>query len=309
MIAVNTSREKGSTIVMALLVLSILAVLGVAFLAISFSESMHVINNEKKMQAYYIAKAGANAALQAWLDSPSSPKPEGSVSTLYLNSSDQFVTGPPTQRKVNIAISKQEDDSTVIRATGSVYGVAQTVTAVLGPLMYGHRLQPPWYNYTSGIIEKGEFSYDNTIVLDPMQNTLKLNASSGIDVSYSAPSIFFNADLGDPVMDDFYIHAGIIVFNGVVDVGNKGKLYLFVLPGYGVPVEGRTGLFGKVYFTRDVLFKSDPTIPLSGKAFYYKPNNPLLGVDIQYPNQGELIEMTGPVITPKPLDYGSIVWK
>lgn len=55
------SNKRGSTLVMLLLILAIMSIMGIALLNTSITENKHAIKEHDSQQAYYIAKAGADA--------------------------------------------------------------------------------------------------------------------------------------------------------------------------------------------------------------------------------------------------------
>ena len=71
--------ERGSALVIALLVTFILSLLGVSFLLMGQTESRIAVNEKNALQAFYLAESGA-AVVQSWFDRPGSalefPAPE-----------------------------------------------------------------------------------------------------------------------------------------------------------------------------------------------------------------------------------------
>lgn len=61
-------KKKGIALITVLMILLVLSILGTTLLTISVNETKLSVNNEKKMQAYYIARSGADA-VASWLES------------------------------------------------------------------------------------------------------------------------------------------------------------------------------------------------------------------------------------------------
>lgn len=59
-------NEKGAALAMVIIILCVFSILGAAFLSISLSDSRHAVWNEKKEQAYYLARSGADATAR-WM--------------------------------------------------------------------------------------------------------------------------------------------------------------------------------------------------------------------------------------------------
>jgi flagellar basal body-associated protein FliL len=56
--------QQGSTMVMVLMVMVVLLILGTALISTSVAENRFVVKNEDRIQAYYIARTGAQAVAE-----------------------------------------------------------------------------------------------------------------------------------------------------------------------------------------------------------------------------------------------------
>ncbi|MEE9221790.1 MAG: PilX N-terminal domain-containing pilus assembly protein, partial [candidate division NC10 bacterium] len=59
----NRLKEEGIALVITLLVMTLLLIMGVAFLSISSTETLISINERKRLQAFHLAEAGAEWAI------------------------------------------------------------------------------------------------------------------------------------------------------------------------------------------------------------------------------------------------------
>ena len=56
-------KNKGTALIVVIMVMAVMTILGVAILNISLSQAS---NEEKRIQAHYLAHSGAEATLSAW---------------------------------------------------------------------------------------------------------------------------------------------------------------------------------------------------------------------------------------------------
>ncbi|PKM57804.1 MAG: hypothetical protein CVU98_04235 [Firmicutes bacterium HGW-Firmicutes-3] len=83
--------EKGSTLVLIMMVMVVLSILGAALLQTSLAENRFAIREENRLKAYYIARAGAEAA-SSWIEDPAYNL--GTITTLITNNASN--TTAPT---------------------------------------------------------------------------------------------------------------------------------------------------------------------------------------------------------------------
>ena len=63
LVRVNRLKEEGIALVITLLVMTLLLIMGAAFLSISSTETLISINERKRLQAFHLAEAGAEWAI------------------------------------------------------------------------------------------------------------------------------------------------------------------------------------------------------------------------------------------------------
>lgn len=312
---------------MTLLVMLVMSLLGTALWQYSVTDTIHVSRDQERIQAYYLARAGADATLQAWLQSPSGSRPEGTGDPVYLHRDGSFVTTDPGADKAGeftVTVTNEADGSVTISASGEVNGLTQRVMITLSySFVYGHNLG--WYHENSGQMNTGAGLAVATqpVVVDATSGKVKL-PSSGSEVTFVAPALFFASDLDGPFHHRLNLKAETIVFDqssssGIRMKQNEGKVFLYVPDGMGITRPGKVGLWGAVYFPPSVkhhnseVMHPDPNIGmLGGRAFYFLKKDE--GVNILNiggdPLMGdwEMEEMPNPVV-PVPEDYGrTIVW-
>jgi Tfp pilus assembly protein PilX len=260
-------KRKGAALLVVILVMAVLVILGTAILNISLSETNQAAYEDKRMQAHYLARSGAEAALSAWENSSEADKPSGAAETVYLDSSNQFVdTSTNMIGKFDVTVTSPAgaNTDTVITSIGTVGNVTQTVTVTiktttsqvpvpplsLSDALLGHSLD--WYDFTSGQI--------NTEVHPsaPSGKTVKFEAKGGKGLKLpnkNSPAVTYQADkmvFISPVQtlhNTITLISNIIVFNSTVDFSNKNEKEKLVLkypsPG-GFNISGTT--YGVVYF-------------------------------------------------------------
>ena len=62
--------EKGSALITVLIVMGVLTVLGAALMHYSMTDNLQVFNDEKRMQAHYLARSGAEAVADYIMKNP-----------------------------------------------------------------------------------------------------------------------------------------------------------------------------------------------------------------------------------------------
>lgn len=260
-------RNKGAALIVVIMVIAVMTILGIAILNISLSETIQASNEDKRIQAHYLARSGAEATLSAWEDAESDKKPSGKCNPVYLNNSNEFVYEKTnTIGKFEVIITKPDSITTVITSEGTVGNVQQTVTVTIKseitqveiPLevFNGHDLG--WYYYNSGQIHT-----------DPNRSgkgkAVKLEAKNGKGLKIpnkNSPAATFEADqmlFISPIQilhNSIILSAKLIAFNGTVDFSNNGNgngaLVLKVL-GDGFKPNGSqfNGPVGVVFFQND----------------------------------------------------------
>lgn len=292
--------ERGAALPLALGVMLVLSLLGAALWQYSTADTLHAANDRQRAQAYYLARAGAEAALRAYLDAPGTSKPTG--------------TAPPVSYgagtfQVSITEQKRPDsmiDGVRIDSYGRVGAVQQKVTVTVTPVvLYGHNLG--WYDFNSGQIADGVHGpVDGSVIL---QAKKKLKEPSNRSAAFKGTSLFFSSGLGDPFNDRLELHAETIVFYNSIEMHQRhGRLVLFVLDGKGITRPGKDGLWGRVYFA-DVYHGKDPLSDISRKAFYY-PQEPD-GIDLTQPSDRSKLELIEDgAAVPRPEDASCrIIWR
>lgn len=273
----GVKKKKGAALVMVILVMAVMAILGTSILNVSLAQAKEASQEEKKMQAYYLARSGAEAALSAW-ENPnpsSSGKPAGIAQTVYLNGSNQFVDIQPEGivRKFDVSVAL-ENGNTVIKSIGTVGNVAQTVTATITPtatqvtipvtvpseVLLGHN--QGWYDFNSGQIITGYHSLADktkTIKFEAKKGKgIKIPNKNSPSVTYDAYKMVFTSEV-QVLHNRITLISKAISFSGGIIFSNDGKgdINLKVPAGQGISrPEG--GIWGVVY--------------IKGKGYYFPDN-------------------------------------
>ncbi|MCG8400915.1 MAG: hypothetical protein MJA84_04885, partial [Firmicutes bacterium] len=272
-------NENGWALPTVLMVMLVVTLLGTALWQYSVAENLQVTKNEKQMQARYLARAGVEAVRDAWLDSSLGNKPTGKVETVYLMLDGTFQKESALSKEqiksqtighVSATVSHDKGEWT-ITSIGEVDSVSQTVNATSTPLVYGHELEPPWYNEEDDNILPGPNTqtlsdFDENLMyhdevrgvaLVESKNTLQMqNDNDNNKVAYIAQHLFFQSAVDLRLYTDWWwvvpidtyqgfmvASAETVVFNDRLDVRvgilslSYGVLVLHVPEGLGVPGE------------------------------------------------------------------------
>lgn len=291
--------QKGAAMPLALMVMLVLGLLGTALWQYSTTDTLHVKLDEQRKQAYYLARSGADSALRAWMEAPSSNKPNGTTEPVNYGAGNF---------KVTISAQTKITDPLVIESTGKVGDMEQKVkVTITSNFIFGHELD--WYDESSGHIpEKGKTPKDGSgkhVVLK-VGNKLKDNKKT---VALKSDAMYFENSLGDPFQERLELHAVTIVFASgtVIDMNqqgsNNGRVILFVPDGKGTVIGGNT--YGRIYL-QDVKVNNSTNTTISKKAWYFlkKPG----GVDLTNLQSGDLIPNNDTPNPPSPLSSQQITW-
>jgi len=254
-------RNKGSALIVVIMVMTILTILGTAILNISLSETKQASYEDKRIQAHYLARAGAEATLTAWEDADNDSKPSGTCETVYLDNSNKFVDTPSTNRNFYVIVIKQGDD-TVISSVGSVENVQQTVKVTIKPVTVTVPIPPQdavpgenlgWYIFNSGQINTGvNTSGKGKIVTLKAKKSLKIPNKNSPAATFEADQMVFNSQI-QILHNSIILSAKLITFNEPVDFSNNGNgngaLVLKVLDDGFMPNRSKfIGTVGVVFF-------------------------------------------------------------
>jgi Tfp pilus assembly protein PilX len=109
-------NKKGSALTLVMFVMVLLTILGLTLLTVSLAEAKAAIRQEKKVQAYFIAKSGADAYAKAYMDAPES-----------VNTSTPYINQPLGEGHYNVMINEFKDP-----VDGKVTDVDIISTGVVG---------------------------------------------------------------------------------------------------------------------------------------------------------------------------------
>lgn len=267
-------KKSGAALVVVIMVMAVLMILGTAILNISLSESKQASLEDKKVQAHYLARSGADATLNAWENSET--KPSG-TSTVYLNSSNEFTNTVPSNEigrfDVTVIPPAEGGTDTVITSVGTVGAVTQTVTVTIKNMTTTVQVPPSitdtvsgdsldWYKFTSGQINTG----NNT--KGPNGKAVKLEAKKSLKIpNKNSPAAYFEADkiyFVSPVQvwhNSIVLTSSVIAFDDMVDFSNndgRGNIVLKVLAP-GITRTNNAYKWGAVYFANEGYYFKDIT--------------------------------------------------
>lgn len=229
--------KKGSALVFVLLLMALLMILGASLLSVSSSESVQISYENKRIKAYYLALGGAKTALEAWKSAQynSTAIPTGDCDTVYLQPSGAFDSAKPSTDLGNFKVNVNDGGSgtAVIKSTGNYSGTSQnvvaTITYIKNNYVMGHDSKLNWYDYNSGQVNSGSYTYNGAVVIAP-KNYLKLPNS---DAAYQATQLFFECDIDKAYHGNLYLVSSAIVFDESIslDKKNSGDIIMSTLNG------------------------------------------------------------------------------
>ncbi|MDF2546494.1 MAG: hypothetical protein K0R93_1392 [Anaerosolibacter sp.] len=121
-------NKKGSSLVLIIIVMAVLSILGAALLQVSLAENNFAIHEEKRLKAYYIARAGAEAA-STWIEDPTHTL--STIDTLISSNTtnvDKWTTFADGRFKISFSGDKYKP---TIHSVGEYSGVEQKVNLAL----------------------------------------------------------------------------------------------------------------------------------------------------------------------------------
>ncbi|QEK12127.1 hypothetical protein FQB35_06920 [Crassaminicella thermophila] len=119
-------NEKGAVLSLMLIVILFLIILGTTLVFISITEVKQVAREEKKLQAYYIAKSGADVVAAYIIN----PKNKHNIQNLKGKESDSFILG---EGSFVVKVKEDEDntDNIIIESKGIVGEVEVSISLSL----------------------------------------------------------------------------------------------------------------------------------------------------------------------------------
>lgn len=161
-------NKQGFVMVMVIMLMATLVILSSTIIFIANNAVLRSHKEEEAMQAYYLARTGAEAAVSAWLQKGASNKPVGEIKRVYFNvESGDFQTNVPAKSggyfEAKIEEPVGDKDPWRIISTGVVGKYSKTVSLIT----YSFSNDPGWYTHDggNGIINNGEHEfYDEEIV-------------------------------------------------------------------------------------------------------------------------------------------------
>lgn len=314
-IAKYLRNENGLAMPLVLVVLIVLVLLGTAIWQYSIADTQHVYRDEQRMKAHYMARAGADAALEAWITAEQGLKPTGTSDPVYFNNqTGLFVEEDPGIDLGGsfIVTIGQNAGKTEIVSTGYYNDVTQKVIVEVNPPVYGHDLG--WYDYKSGQFNNGSYTAAGAVILEAKDtgNSLQALKNPNSTVSLKADALFFLSPLGQGTGGGAYsslleLRSDIIVFLNDISINkNSGDIVLFGFSDTsGKEIFGPDGgKWGAVYFPASVSIGTD-NLDIQGKAFYF----PLRPEGVSIRNNRDLLRPIENPVVPTISSYSTIIWK
>ena len=274
----RSKNKKGIALAVVMMVVLVLTLIGGTMVSVSAYQYKQSINEDKAMQAHFLARAGAAAALEAWQNSPSTNKPLGTYNPVYLNTGNGFdSTAAGAKGRFDVTVTNPNATTAVISSVGTVGQVQRsvkvtinTVTAQVPKPEPSYTTDTGFYDYTSGQINEGIFppsaQSNRGVVKNEAKNAkgLKIPNKNSGSATLVFEKMLFSSGV-QVVHNSIILQGNIIVFTKPIDwsanTNSKGDITLKV---YG-SLNGATPIPKTVVGTWGV-------VVFEGVGYYYKNN-------------------------------------
>ncbi len=284
LVRVNRLKEEGIALVITLLVMTLLLIMGVAFLSISSTETLISINERKRLQAFHLAEAGAEWAIAKLNLDGGYQGTEGEEAPLGLGAFMVEVC-PPSLNCVSVPPANP--DQRLITATGCVYDcgtpssaraqVEVVVEEEASPFQFAmlgmdsvdldDRVVVDSYDSTLGDYDpdtpgaEGHIHSNGDITLR-RDNTVNGNAQAGGTVSCGGGN-----QIGDPLQPCDPVDPADSITEGAPAVN-----FDVVDTSHTTPNDNSTGIFPAEAYdpsTHDLTVGPDETVTLDAGTYYF----------------------------------------
>lgn len=262
---IMVKKRNGAALVIAVIVMMVFMMLGTTLLNVSSFEANTIVSQNKKLQAYYLARAGAESTLKAWKDAPSLSKarPIGLTHTYYLQSDGSYSTTTSTLGSFQINVTKVGTVTTII-STGTFSNVSQKSTLTINQVnnyLMGDSVG--WYDFNSGQVNPGNHDHQKGPIVIKPKGTLKYPNKNNYTTTYDADIIYFDCNLGNPDHNKITLVAKIIVTYGTLDIFGNGNSSTYADLFVKVPTVGGISIGnGTTYIDGD-----GATLNVTGKKY------------------------------------------
>lgn len=203
-------KNNGGALVLVLLILVVLTILGASLLSVSLAETKQVVHQDKRMQAFYLARSGADTVGTYIIKNPGNAK---DILGKTSSRNNQLGNG-----EFEVKVEGSADSDVYVRARGFVGNVSNTATLQLKRLS------------ASDIFDKAIYSSEDLDITGTIVNG-DIQSGGTIEYSTNGHHTFTDKDypnskryiqLPDPWPDpSFHDPASIIVKNSEAEKVNK----------------------------------------------------------------------------------------
>jgi len=241
----------------------VLMLLGTALVQYSVADSQHVSRDEKRMQAYYIARSGADAVAE-WIINDPSPDASTNRAKSLIDATDsntnQFGSGSLGAGTFEIDVTGSSTGTTLIKSTGFVGDTKKKVTVslykrnVYENVIYANKVVDLQNNsLIKGDIQAGEdiigatenidgkwfiessFYPDKTFPTLPFNDPFNITSNpetitdehSYGEIQLNNETLIFNTGAGEDGVLRVVVNK-LTVNNGILKVEGNGKLELYI---------------------------------------------------------------------------------
>ncbi|NLC12037.1 MAG: hypothetical protein GX767_07280 [Firmicutes bacterium] len=283
-------QKKGSILVIVTIIMAAIMLLGSMFARLSYIEKKIAHNQEKAVQAFYLADSGIELAL-------------GFLEQNYYKDLDlplNFKVKTEDNNGeiiVSLQVEENDSDSLIINSVGKIGPVNESlklkITALAKmPICVEDALQLGWVE-ADGLLKEGDkIAQDGEHNLLPIKFELpvRCDMADPLPINLTALSIYFEAKQNSLEIypgSTLNIFADLVVFRGNVILsdcaetmpGSPGQLFLYVssacTPGEEIKGGHPGKYYGIVYFEEEVKVNNVTLDGLKGNYYYFPSDFPL----------------------------------
>ena len=282
-------NEKGIALLLVITVMLVLSILGITFLSVALTDNKVVAYQEKSMQAYYIARSGADS-IAAYLNKNPDNLDPIQMRTFINNMISADETEDVSLGKGHFVLTVMGDindpfATVSILSKGYVDTVKKEVSLDLVPIgipeVPDNALSATiigWLNGNSHVIDKMTDTSNLPVKFESGNLQITIKTTPNDTPNYTAESMFFLRNVFIDNKSTFKLKTDIIVFKGWVELNTHqkqqdGQLELYTLYSDidGSTIGGVTGTkYGIVYFLEGVKYGA---LQIVHPGSYYYPNN------------------------------------
>lgn len=224
--------QKGAALVIVLITMTILTIIGTAFLSVSMNAATSISTQNKGKQAYYLARSGADTVSKHLFQNPDFDL-NFTIGATAVSSSNNSL--PVDKGSFQVTITRHTGNTIDITGIGTVDGVTRQTTAKMGRATLTDIIDGAIYstanlditgmNVTGAVQSAGTINYSNN-GSNQYTGTPKPNSPKYITMDWINPTGLTAYPDQDLVVNTTVTPISYSTKLNSIDIGNKGKLVI-----------------------------------------------------------------------------------